>query len=172
MSTITYRAQPAIDATGGHVYDGNRRPYTVSRLLWPGDVHTWLARRPVGKTLHVCHGKSGLGSCRVDLFEEETDVRADAARLPFAARSWDTVLIDPPYNGVYRWNHDMLAELARVARQRIIFQHWFVPVNKAGRFKKEPRFRLREIAAWQPRTYFGRVQMITVMDWVTGLLAE
>lgn len=93
-------------------------------------------------------------------------MRADAARLPFADESWDTVLIDPPYNGVFQWNHDMLSELARVARQRIIFQHWFIPVNKNGQFKKKHAFVLVELAAWQPRTYFGRAQMISVMDHV------
>lgn len=39
-----------------------------------------------------------------------------------------------------------------------------MPLNKDGLFKKEHRFQLADLALWQPRTYFGRVQVITVMD--------
>lgn len=107
-----------------------------------------------------------LGHCRVDLNETTANVCADAAALPFANQSWDTVLIDPPYNGVFQWNHDMLSELARITRQRIIFQHWFMPIDGNAQFKKSHRFRLTEVAVWQPKTYFGRVQVISVMDCV------
>lgn len=95
---------------------------------------------------------------------ELAHVKADAARLPFCNEAVDTILIDPPYNGIFQWNHDMLSELARVARQRIIFQHWFTPVDKEGRFKKSHKFQLVDLALWQPQTYFGRAQVITVMD--------
>jgi hypothetical protein len=60
----------------------------------------------------------------------------------------------------------MLAELARVARERIIFQHWYLPINRCAEFKKSPQFRLTEAAIWQPRTYFGRVNVITVVDFI------
>jgi len=165
MATVTYRAQPAIDATCGHVpVTGTRRPYRVSRVLWPEDVTRWISERLLGKTLHVCCGKSLLGDCRLDLHEADVDVCADAARLPFGDRAWDTLLCDPPYNGVFQWNHSMLSELARVARRRIIFQHWFLPVDRFGRYKKAHRFYLADVAIWQPRTYFGRAQVITVLD--------
>lgn len=170
MGTVTYRNQPAIGATGGAVpIGGTAHPYTVNDLLWPQGVHKWIARRLVGKSLHICCGKSRLGTCRVDLNELGVDVRADAAKLPFKSQSWDTVLIDPPYNGVFQWNHDMLSEIARVAKQRIIFQHWFLPVDKKGRFKKAHRFQLSETAIWQGHTYFGRVQVISVMDYCQPL---
>lgn len=165
MATVSYKNQPAIDKTKGNVpLHGTKHPYTVTELLWDNTVATWIVSRLIGRTLHVCCGKSAIGHCRVDLNESDVDVRADATRLPFAARSWDTVLIDPPYNGEFQWNHDMLDELARVARQRIIFQHWFIPVDNNSRFKKSHRFQLSEIAVWQPRTYFGRVQVISVLD--------
>ncbi len=32
----------------------------------------------------------------------------------------------------YQWNHDLLTELARLARQRIVFQHWFLPCDPDG----------------------------------------
>ena len=165
MSSVTYKNQPAIQATGGAVpMSGTGIPYTVNALLWPPRVEQWIQKRLIGRTLHVCCGESGLGDCRVDLYQAGVDVRADAARLPFPALSWDTILIDPPYNGIFQWNHDMLSELARVARQRIIFQHWFMPTDRKGRFKKAHRFALSEVALWPPRSYFGRVQVLTVMD--------
>lgn len=171
MSAVTYKNQPAIHATHGNVgIEGTKHPYTVHALLWPKDVHGWVAGQCVGKTLHICCGKSQIGDCRVDLHETDADVQADAARLPFRSQSWDTVLIDPPYNGVFQWNHDMLSELARIARQRIVFQHWFLPVDDMGRFKKSHRFQLSQIAVWQPQTYFGRAQLISVMDCVQRTL--
>lgn len=167
MATVSYKNQPAIDATKGNVpLNGTKHPYTVTALLWDNTVASWISSRLLGKTLHVCCGKSAMGDCRVDLHEEGANVLADATRLPFANKSWDTVLIDPPYNGEFQWNHDMLSELSRVARQRIIFQHWFIPVDNNSRFKKSHSFQLSEVAVWQPRTYFGRVQVISVLDCV------
>ena len=163
MATVTYHNQPAIEATKGAVpIGGTRHPYTVSKLLWDDSLHRWIARRIVGKALHLCCGQSPLGDCRLDLFQHDVDVAADAARVPFADGSWDTVLVDPPYNGKFQWNHDLLSELARVARQRIIFQHWFLPCNREGAYKKAHRFRLSDVAVWQPRTYFGRAQVISI----------
>jgi len=165
MSTVTYKNQPAIHQTLAHVPEhGYSAPYTVKTLLWPKQVHAWVYRQLLGYSLHICCGKSKIGNVRIDLHEEDINVRADAAKLPFKDESFDTVLIDPPYNGVFRWNHDMLAELSRVARQRIIFQHWFIPVNSSGKYKKCHRFSLSNMAVWQGRTYFGRAQIISVFD--------
>jgi hypothetical protein len=135
------------------------------------------------------------------MFSSGVDVRADAARLPFSDGSFATVLIDPPYNGKMQWNHDMLNELHRVAHTRVIFQHWFSPINERGEFKKAHSFKLTDAAVapyldskdvvlavkgddglyatvedqasepfyltdmayWQPRSYFGRVQIISVL---------
>jgi len=74
------------------------------------------------------------------------------------------VLCDPPYNGRMQWNHNMLKELSRVSCQRIIFQHWFMPINSTGMWKKLHAFELRQVYVWQPRTYFGRAQVISVLD--------
>lgn len=165
MPSVTYKNQPAIHKTGGSVpEEGTKHPYTVSKLLWPSEIEDWLSERLVGFTLHICHGKSNIGDVHLDLYEKDTDIQGDAAKLPFSALSFDTVIIDPPYNGVFQWNHDMLSELARVARKRIVFQHWFMPVDRYGRFKKSHRFRVKEISAWQGRAYFGRAQLITVLE--------
>src|SRR5271157_2647496 len=88
----------------------------------------------------------------------------NAAALPFADESFASVLCDPPYNGSFQWNHDLLCELSRVAAKRIVFQHWFIPADCEGRWKKWHKFEMSQIYVWQPRTYFGRGQLISVFD--------
>jgi hypothetical protein len=39
-----------------------------------------------------------------------------------------------------------------------------LPTDRKGRFKKDHRFRLRKVAIWPPASYFGRVNVITIMD--------
>ena len=165
MSTVTHTSQPGIHKTRGAVpLAGNSYVYTVSKLLWPEDVEKFIEEQIVGTSLHVCCGKSKIGDVRVDLFEADADVKCDANRLPFGTDSFDTVFIDPPYNGKFQWNHDMLSQMGRVAKSRFIFQHWFVPVDKWGFFRKDHSFALTGLYAWMPKTYFGRMQMISVFD--------
>lgn len=206
MSTVTYHKQPAIHKTRGSIpLAGTAYLYRVKGILWPEEVEKWISKRLISPTLHVCCGKSQLGDIRSDLYEEVVDVQANMNRLPFSDNSFATILIDPPYNSRFQIMHDMLNELHRVARERIIFQHHFSPVDKDGYFKKCHAFRLKEAAIlpempnkmlsefvlavrdgdeyylvkveesgkkfilkdltyWQPRTYFGRVQLISVMD--------
>lgn len=166
MPTVTYKHQPAIHKTRGTVpLAGNSHVYTVSKILWPEDVEAFLESLLIGHSLHVCPGRSLLGDVRVDLHEHDVDVKADAVSLPFANESFDTVLCDPPYNGKFQWNHDLLSELSRVAARRIVFQHWFMPITPEGRWKKwTEKWMLTAAYIWQPRTYFGRVQVISVLD--------
>jgi len=166
MATVTYKNQPGIADTNGTVpLAGTSHIYTVNKLLWPTQVQSYVADLLISPSLHVCHGKSKIGDVRLDMYEEDTNIKGDAARLPFATNSFASVLIDPPYNGKFQWNHDMLSEIARVAGDRFILQHWFVPVSKNGKFKKDWNWILTELDCWMPRTYFGRVQMISVFDY-------
>jgi hypothetical protein len=168
VASVTYRNQPAIDATNGSVpLAGTSHLYTVKKVLWPDSIQDVLESRFIGRTLHVCCGKSQLGDVRLDLNEPDADIQCDAAdmREHVADGEFDTVLCDPPYNGNFQWNHDLLNELARVASKRIIFQHWFIPATPQGRYKKaQERFALTETLVWQPRTYFGRAQVVSVFD--------
>ena len=166
MSTVTYKHQPGIHKTRGSVpLAGTRHVYTVSKVLWPEEVESVLADLLIPRSLHVCAGLSRLGDVRLDANPEmRPDVLGDASNLPFADRSFASVLADPPYNGKFQWNHYMLSELARVADQRIVFQHWFMPTNPDGQYKKMHAFELSQVLVWQPRTYFGRVQVISVLD--------
>jgi hypothetical protein len=167
MGTVTYKYQPGTARVlkQGTPLVGTSHIYLVDRVLWPEEVEKVIADDLLlSPCLHVCCGKSLLGDVRLDAFEPDVDIRADGARLPFRDRAFASVLCDPPYNGRMQWNHDLLKELARVADQRIIFQHWFMPVDPHGRYKKLHAFTLRAVLIWQPRTYFGRVQVISVLQ--------
>ena len=165
MATVTYKHQPAIEKTKGAVaLAGNSHIYKVSKVLWPETVSAWIADRLLSPSLHVCCGKSTLGDLRLDRFEAAVDIRADASALPIGNARVKSVLCDPPYNGKFQWNHDLLSELARVAEQRIIFQHWFLPCDKLGRYRKLHAFKLIDLAVWNPKSYFGRVQVISVFE--------
>lgn len=168
MPTVTYKHQPGIHKTRGAVpLAGTSHVYTVGKVLWPDAVTEFLRDILIPRSLHVCCGKSRLGDVRLDAYESDVDLRCDAAdmRRVVDDNEYASVLCDPPYNGKFQWNHDLLSELARVARQRIIFQHWFIPATKDGLYKKaQEKFALSALYCWQPRTYFGRVQMISVFD--------
>ena len=168
MPTVSYKHQPGIEATHGNVpLAGNSHIYTVAKVLWPESIETFLATLFIGRTLHVCCGKSKLGDVRLDAFDPDVDIQCDAADMrPFVVDDgFETVLCDPPYNGKFQWNHDLLSELARVSSRRIIFQHWFIPATPMGRYKKtQEKFGLTAAYVWQPRTYFGRAQIVSVFD--------
>jgi hypothetical protein len=167
MPTVTYKHQPAIEATKGNVpLAGTSHIYTVTKVLWSDSIEKFLATLFIGTTLHVCCGMSVLGDYRLDLdYHNHPNIICDAARLSFKDNSFDTILCDPPYNGKFQWNHDMLKELSRVASKRIIFQHWFIPANSQGLYKKaQDKFELTQIYVWQGRTYFGRAQIVSVFD--------
>jgi hypothetical protein len=166
MPTVTYKHQPGIHATRGNVpLAGTSHLYTVSKVLWPDSIQNFLQDLLVGNTLHVCCGASLLGNVRIDVdIKHSPNTLCDAARLCFADNSFDTVLCDPPYNGKFQWNHDLLSELSRVASKRIIFQHWFLVCDNYGRYKKLHKFILAALYNWQPKTYFGRVNTIQVYD--------
>jgi hypothetical protein len=166
MGTVTYKNQPAIEKTKGNIpLKGTKHLYTVKKVLWPEQISMVLNSLLIPKSLHVCCGYSQLGDVRVDLnIEMNPDVIVDASQLPFKNESFESILCDPPYNGKFQWNHNLLSELSRVAKNRIVFQHWFIPADPEGKWKKWHKFMLREIYVWQPRTYFGRVQVITVFD--------
>lgn len=166
MATVTYKNQPGIEKTKGAVpLAGTRHIYTVKKVLWPKEVSEVLQSLLIPRSLHVCAGLSPLGDVRFDNDRNnKPDVVGDAAKLPFKDESFESVLCDPPYNGKFQWNHDLLSELSRVASRRIIFQHWFIPADPAGQWKKWHKFWLKQVYVWQPRTYFGRVQVISVFD--------
>jgi hypothetical protein len=162
---VTYKNQPGIHATRGAVpLAGNSHVYTVNKLIWPEEVEGLIASLLIGRSLHMCCGKSKLGTVRLDLNEAGVDLQVDAAHTGLDEKSFDTVLCDPPYNGEFQWNHDLLEEMARLAVRRIIFQHWFLACDAEGLYKKNHSFQLTQLFNWAPKTYFGRVNTIQVFD--------
>src|SRR5438876_11082516 len=109
MSTVSYKNQPGIGATGGHIYAGTSHTYTVKKVLWPEEVEALVDSLLIPNSLHVCCGKSQIGTIRLDRYEDNVSVKADADHLPFRDKSFASVLCDPPYNGKFQWNHDMLS---------------------------------------------------------------
>jgi hypothetical protein len=166
MPTVTYKNQPAIEKTKGSIpLAGTKHIYTVKKILWPEQVEEFISTLLIPTSLHLCCGKSLLGDVRLDNDPaNEPDIVGDATHTEFDDASFETVFCDPPYNGKFQWNHDLLAEISRVASKRIIFQHWFIPADSEGRWKKWHKFELSALYCWQPRTYFGRVQMVSVFD--------
>jgi len=169
MGTVTYKNQPGIHKTRGNIpLAGTSHLYTVNKVLWPESIESFLPSLFVGKTLHVCSGKSMLGDVRVDLDPSNSpDIICDASDMRefFEDNSFETVLCDPPYNGKFQWNHNLLSELSRIASKRIVFQHWFIPANKNGLYKKaQEKFHLSDTFVWQGQAYFGRAQIISVFD--------
>ena len=169
MATVTYKHQPGIHKTRGAVpLEGTAHLYRVKKVLWPSEIESVLSRLLIPTSLHVCCGMSKLGDVRMDADESlKPDVVGDASKLRelFKHNEFRSVLCDPPYNGKMQWNHDLLNGLSYVAAKRIIFQHWFIPATKDGLWKKkQTKFYLSQLYVWQPRTYFGRVQVISVFD--------
>ncbi len=168
MPTVSYHHQPAIHKTGAHVsLAGDSHVYTVSKVLWPHALEKFLTTLLISPCLHVCCGKSRLGDVRLDLYEPDVDITCDVQDMHGCVKDQEyaCVLCDPPYNGKFQWNHNLLKELARVASKRIIFQHWFIPATPHGRYKKaQDAFALTATYVWQPHTYFGRAQIISVFD--------
>lgn len=166
MATVSYKNQPAIERTKGRVpLAGTSHLYRVKGILWPAAVESFIETLLIPRSLHVCCGFSLLGDVRVDLDPNVApNVVCDGSKLPFSDASFNSILCDPPYNGRYQWNHDLLSELSRVARQRIVFAHWFIPADPLGRWKKWNKFKLTALYVRQPRTYFGRAQTVSVFD--------
>jgi len=99
--------------------------------IWEKPEEDFYASKCVGRTLHVCCGKSKLGDVRVDIKPQaEGVITMDYRKLEFPDMSFDTVICDPPWfkadrfavikgNPSLRW----LLELKRVAKKRIIIIH-------------------------------------------------
>lgn len=83
----------------------------------------------IGSVLQVCCGGSSVGIVRVDVDRTVpgVNVQADMLRMPFAARSFDTVACDPMYNLDHPKRVSLQRELARIARQRVIFKAPWLP---------------------------------------------
>ena len=112
MGNVTYKNQPAIDKTKGSVpLAGTSHIYRVKKKLWNDSIEDVLQGLFIGRTLHVCSGKSMLGDVRLDAdAENNPDIICDASDMKDFVKDneFETVICDPPYNGKFQWNHDLL----------------------------------------------------------------
>jgi len=77
-----------------------------------------------GFTLHVCCGKSQIGDVRVDADALlRPDVVADMFHLPFKRHSFESAIIDPPWE---EWDFRYLYELKDIAK-RVVLIHKTLP---------------------------------------------
>lgn len=83
------------------------------------DVEKWLSKMAIGRTLNVCCGMSQVGEIRVDTDPNtKRTEEGDLFRLRFPARSFVTVICDPPFSyfNRFRW----IVELADIADKRLL----------------------------------------------------
>lgn len=83
MGNVTYKNQPAIDKTKGSVpLAGTSHIYRVKKKLWNDSIEDVLQGLFIGRTLHVCSGKSMLGDVRLDAdAENNPDIICDASNM-------------------------------------------------------------------------------------------
>jgi 16S rRNA G966 N2-methylase RsmD len=138
MATVTYKNQPAIERTKGRVpLAGTFHLYRVNQLLWPNAVESFLERLLISRSLHLCCGHSSIGDVRADIDASVSPhVFCDAAKLPFANGSFDSVLCDPPYNGNFQRNHDVLSELSQISKEAHHFSAMVLACRSARQVEK------------------------------------
>ena len=83
-------------------------PSEMLQANWihPKGVEVWLRKMAIGKTLNVCCGMSRVGEVRVDIDPKSNrTVEGDLFNLSFKAKSFDTVICDPPFSlyNKFRW---------------------------------------------------------------------
>jgi hypothetical protein len=87
----------------------------------PSHVDEWLRKMIIGRSLNVCCGTSLAGDVRLDILPPPETTRTeegDLFNLGYKARSFDTVICDPPftYYNKRRW----VFQLAQIACKRLI----------------------------------------------------
>jgi hypothetical protein len=97
------------------------------RWSHPKSVDVWIRNMIIGSSLNVCKGRSNLGDVTIDVIRSlNPKIMANLYNLPFADKSFDTVICDPPfdyYNTAVMRNQNQskwIQELRRVARKRLI----------------------------------------------------
>jgi hypothetical protein len=94
-------------------------PRIEDSWVWPDSVERLFRKQAEGRTLHVCCGKSDVGHVRIDRDPlNEPDIVADMNSLPVPDRAFDTVIADPPWNGIQKVGekHTLFFELVRKAK--------------------------------------------------------
>ena len=136
-----------------------------------------------GTVLHLFGGQSRFG-VRLDIDPRtRPDVVGDAWLPPFAERSFDTVVLDPPYHELCREElGQLMANAAFIARQQAIWLHqiwapsqfglslergWVVRVGDSSVVRALQLFR-RNSRDVHPVRYFSRGPGMKYNRWLAG----
>jgi|SRR5579864_9167313 len=109
---------------------GNLNQKRGEKWSFPPQVERYLRQWCEGKsTLHLFGGRAKFGT-RIDMDPHtQPDIIADAFLPPFARRSFDVVILDPPYRPYMDLGPDtvrpLLMNASWIARSTVI---WFAPV--------------------------------------------
>jgi len=106
---------------------------------WPKDTEEYIRSRAEGFTLHVCNGDSAFGDLRIDLYSQNTDIKADMNHLPIREESVDTVVCDPP------WALDNRLRLKLVTEFRRVLKFGGLLILNAPWCPKVPRLSIQEV---------------------------
>jgi len=106
-------------------HEYRKQPITLFKKtwVWSESEERLYQSLTIGTTLNLCSGYSELGDERIDIDKNvKPSIVADVHYLPFKDRSFDTIIIDPPWYGPGNWMDwiRMSSEMIRVARKRII----------------------------------------------------
>lgn len=114
----------------GIFWCGNLNVKRIEKWAFPPQVERYLREYCAGhSTLHLFGGKAKFGT-RLDVdLHTRPDVIGDAFVPPFAASSFDIVILDPPYPPYLHLGpstvRPLLMNAAYIARRQVI---WFAPV--------------------------------------------
>lgn len=87
---------------------------------WDEGTEEWIKGMLIGYSLHLCCGNSKIGDVRMDILKRlKPDIVGDLFHLPFRPLSFDTVLVDPPFN--YYFKVGWCYTVSDLARKRVIF---------------------------------------------------
>lgn len=133
----------------------------------PRSVDKWLKKISIEPTLNVCSGKSDVGDVKIDVMRElKPTIVADMHNLPFADKTFNTVICDPPfdYYGSLKWLH----ELRRLAFRRVIIASNLRRIG-LGKGWKVQFFVSRHKATmmmkfWQVFTYANQSRLLEVSE--------
>lgn len=101
---------------------------------WPGDVEAFIMKHVESPCLHACCGESRVGDIQLDLVHIPDRpvaefVQADIFNPPFPPKSFQTIVIDPPWHLPYHLRPRLMFTLRDLLRPggKLIFNApwWF-----------------------------------------------
>jgi hypothetical protein len=171
----------------GVLWCSNQRKGRSNGWAFPPAVRRHLEQLAAGK--RVLHPFGGLATFGVRMDVDPSvrpDVIADAWLPPFAANSFDIVILDPPYMHInQQMKQQLLRAAAYVAREQVIWFHtmwiasggkdlltlhrsWLVRVGDSCACRCLQVFKVKRGTKTRPRPFFTRGPAIKYNRWLTG----